>query len=259
MYLYEQCRRLLQSSPEMLIEAKMPGDDQARHVDVLCFSKSEIPKDVMPANQHADESDIRSAIPPASLEPDSQNQEDDASTNSAEEENILNDDGDLEDSEGDHVDTDSAARPAGSSGIEMDTDGAAQPADASPTDGAVQPGECNDDAEQSGEDAEGFEESLDITALEATTSAHDDWLHRGPFLFDMDFHTYMRFTVRKPLPKDSKVSEVNSGGFRCTSISSLGAGVYFNWGLWEELGCGSEDSKIWCLESATSNHIESGV
>ena len=49
--------------------------------------------------------------------------------------------------------------------------------------------------------AEPFEEDLDISALEATTSAHDDWLHRGPFLFDMDFHTYIRFTVRKPCPK----------------------------------------------------------
>jgi hypothetical protein len=42
------------------------------------------------------------------------------------------------------------------------------------------------------------QDELDITALEATTSAHDDWLHRGPFLFNVDFHTYMRFAVRRP-------------------------------------------------------------
>ena len=61
----------------------------------------------------------------------------------------------------------------------------------------------NNDALQS------FEEDLDITALEATTSAHDDWLHRGPFLFDMDFYTYMRFTVRKPRPKNIQVFDVD--------------------------------------------------
>ena len=33
----------------------------------------------------------------------------------------------------------------------------------------------------------GMIEYLNITAFEATTSAHDDWLHRGPFLFEMDF------------------------------------------------------------------------
>ena len=53
-----------------------------------------------------------------------------------------------------------------------------------------------------------FEEDLNVTALDATTSAHDDWLHRGPFLFDLDFHTYIRFTVRKPRPKHHKVSDV---------------------------------------------------
>ena len=58
-------------------------------------------------------------------------------------------------------------------------------------------------------DAEAFEEDLDVTALDATTSAHDDWLHRGPFLFDLDFHTYIRFTVRKSRPKHHKVSDVD--------------------------------------------------
>ena len=56
---------------------------------------------------------------------------------------------------------------------------------------------------------EAFEDELVVTGLDATTSAHDDWLHRGPFLFDMDFHTYMRFTVRKPRPRHLKVSDVD--------------------------------------------------
>ena len=53
------------------------------------------------------------------------------------------------------------------------------------------------------------EENLDVPASKATTSAHDDWLHRGPFLFDMDFHTYMRYTERTPRPKDSKMSDAD--------------------------------------------------
>ena len=57
--------------------------------------------------------------------------------------------------------------------------------------------------------AEPFGDDLEISALEATTSAHDDWLHRGPFLFDMDFHTYIRFTVRRPRPKELKISDLN--------------------------------------------------
>ena len=196
MYLYQQCRRLLQSTPEMLIEAQMPVDDQARPVDVLCFSRSQIHEAGQPADHLADESDTYSAVPPVALESDAKNEDDKASNNSAEgeEKNILNDSGLSEETDEDHVETESAVGPA-------------------PTDGAVQPGASTDDAVPPGEDAHDFEESLDITALEATTSAHDDWLHRGPFLFDMDFHTYMRFTIRKPLPKEIKVSQASSGGF----------------------------------------------
>ena len=111
-----------------------------------------------------------------------------------EEKNILDDSGLSEETDEDPVETESAVGPP-------------------PTDGVLQPGASNDDAVPPGEDAHDFEESLDITALEATTSAHDDWLHRGPFLFDMDFHTYMRFTIRKPIPKEIKVSQACSGGF----------------------------------------------
>ena len=196
MYLYQQCRRFLESTPEMLIEAQMPVDDQARHVDVLCFSRSQIHEAGRHADHLADESDTYSAVPPVALESDAKNEDDKASNNSAEgeEKNILNDSGLSEETDEDHVETESAVGPP-------------------PTDGVVQPGASTDDAVPPGEDAHDFEESLDITALEATTSAHDDWLHRGPFLFDMDFHTYMSFTIRKPLPKEIKVSQASSGGF----------------------------------------------
>ena len=64
------------------------------------------------------------------------------------------------------------------------------------------PEPCDHDIE-----AEVEENDLDISGLEATTGAHDDWLHRGPFLFDMDLHTYQRFVMRRPRPKDQQISD----------------------------------------------------
>ena len=40
-------------------------------------------------------------------------------------------------------------------------------------------------------------EDQEICALRETTSPHDDWLHRGPWLYDMDFHNYIRFVSRE--------------------------------------------------------------
>ena len=72
---------------------------------------------------------------------------------------------------------------------------------------------CNEaqisEAADAGDQAKPSEEGLDITALEVTTSAHDDWLHRGPFLFDLDFHTYIRYTLRKPRPKDLRITDAD--------------------------------------------------
>ena len=191
-YLYEECRRLLQSSPEMLIEPQVPGDDYSRHVDVLCFTKADTCDAAGRSEDPGDEPDTHSAA-----QPDVDNEKNDA-ISSSEEENLFNDNGDSEHSDADHPEPDSAALPAESPGIQIDHDGDALLAEN--IDGAVGPGE----------DAEPLEESLDITALEATTSAHDDWLHRGPFLFDMDFHTYVRFTIRRPLARDHKVADVKS-------------------------------------------------
>ena len=38
--------------------------------------------------------------------------------------------------------------------------------------------------------------SLSTRALSQTTSAYDDWLHRGPFLHELDFYTYVRYVHR---------------------------------------------------------------
>ena len=49
----------------------------------------------------------------------------------------------------------------------------------------------------------------EVKGILGWANGHDDWLHRGMFLFHMDFHTYVRFTVRKPRPKLYKVSDVD--------------------------------------------------
>ncbi len=75
----------------MLIEAQMPCDDQARHVDVLCFTKSDTGKAVLPVHHHIDQSDTDRAVGSTALETDAKNDEEDIDSNSSEEDNILND------------------------------------------------------------------------------------------------------------------------------------------------------------------------
>ena len=182
----------------MLIEAQMPCDDQVRHVDVLCFSKPDANKAVLPADHRIEESDIQSAVQPVALGAE------DGDSSSSEEEHILNENADLEDPRADHLETDSAVQPVAPHGIEIDADSAAQPSDTNSRNLPQASETLNADGS-----AAAFEEDLNITALEATTSAHDDWLHRGTFLWHMDFHTYIHFTLRKPRPKVHKVSDVD--------------------------------------------------
>jgi hypothetical protein len=136
--------------------------------------------------------------------------ENDVHSSSSEEGNILIDSGASDHPPADQVDTDSAVQPAELHGIETDTDSAVRPVETQTIADSN-----NDDAQQASVtvdhdgSAEASEDDLDITALDATTSAHDDWLHRGKFLWPMDFHTYMRFTARKPRPKDHKVSDAD--------------------------------------------------
>ena len=56
LYLYEQCRRLLQSSHEMLLEAPLLPDDHIRTVDVLTFTAINTDAVVQPAEPQADAS-----------------------------------------------------------------------------------------------------------------------------------------------------------------------------------------------------------
>ena len=48
---------------------------------------------------------------------------------------------------------------------------------------------------------------LSTKALAQTTSSHDDWLHRGPFLYELDFYTYVRHVHRAPKAKKSRIEE----------------------------------------------------
>ena len=154
----------------MLIEPYMASDDQARHVDVLCFSD----RSALSSDHQADVPDTDSVILPVAFEAEAEN--------------------------------DSAVLPVA---LEAEADNNVDDVNSlcSQEDhhGSQQATETLDN----GVDVEVLEEELDITVFEATTSVHDDWLHRGLFLFDMDFHTYVRFTVRKPRPKLHKVSDVD--------------------------------------------------
>ena len=39
-----------------------------------------------------------------------------------------------------------------------------------------------------------------MKTLRETTSTHDDWLHRGPYLHDLPFHTYTEYVDRVRIP-----------------------------------------------------------
>lgn len=51
-------------------------------------------------------------------------------------------------------------------------------------------------AEQETADVEEDLHDFSVHALSKTTSLYDDWLHRGPYLYDMDVHNYERFIQR---------------------------------------------------------------
>ena len=209
MYIHEQCRRLLHSSHEVVIEAQMPCDAQARHVDVFCFTEADTDRAVQPVVHAADATDTDRAVQPVTVETHAKNNDDDVRSNSSEEGNILDDSGAPEDAHADRLETHSVAQPSESHGIEIDTDHAAPPVQSQSIADIK-----NEDEQQAskhlddGGNAEAFEEDQHITALETTTSAHDDWLHRGKFLWHMDFHTYIALlfanlflkTRRFPIP-----------------------------------------------------------
>ena len=75
LYLYEQCRRLLQNGHETLIEAKDTCDEQARDVDALCFTTLKKDSAVQPVSNPADDSDVETSAGNHPDESDADNSE----------------------------------------------------------------------------------------------------------------------------------------------------------------------------------------
>ena len=97
----------------------MPCDDQARHVDVLCFSKPDTDKAVVPVDHLINESDIHSAVRPVALEADVESEKEDDHSSSSEEDHILNESADPDYPYADHLETGSAVQLAASPSSEQ--------------------------------------------------------------------------------------------------------------------------------------------
>ena len=115
----------------------------------------------------------------------------------------------------------SAAQPATSSA----THPVGAPSSSTPQSSAAQPVVCESEAEDLGdnsdtaisaaaEDADNNVESLEITTLKKTTSLHDDWLHRGAFLADLDLYSYIAPVSRLPRPTKARISDTQ----RCEHV-----------------------------------------
>ena len=111
----------------MLIEADTACDEQARHVDVLCFTKSNTGRAEVPVDRHGEESGTDSALQPVPLQSDAENNEDDVQSNASEGDNILNDSEASNASIVDDAEFSGAVQPAVLSRMEVDTESAVRP------------------------------------------------------------------------------------------------------------------------------------
>lgn len=214
MFLLEECRRLLHRAHMQLIQAAEVPFAEVAPVDVLVF-------EWRPERKFAEEAaDAGSDTEPGSEGSGSSSETERSGSALADQQPDAGGDagpgseGNEAPSEEQAIGGESAAHPAGEEGA---AGSAAQPAEGGDTPGGaaqlppagstpvgtVQPAEeeeARDDAAQLAEDGEGAEEDeMGFQALRETTSPHDDWLHRGPFLFDLDVHTYVRFVHRVDL------------------------------------------------------------
>ena len=64
-------------------------------------------------------------------------------------------------------------------------------------------GDPRGDSSDGSEDPESKAEAdlVRMKTLRETTSTHDDWLHRGPYLHDLPFHTYTEYVDRVRIPR----------------------------------------------------------
>ena len=64
-----------------------------------------------------------------------------------------------------------------------------------------------DQRDTSASEVEDLEDTITITTLTNTTNLHEDWLHRGPFLVDLDLHTYVAHVIRSPRPVKARLDD----------------------------------------------------
>ena len=105
----------------------MACDEQARHVDVLCFTKSGTGRAEVPVDRDGEESGTDNALQPVALQSNAENNEDDVQSTASEEDNILNDSDASDDSIVDDAEFSSVAQSAEVYGMEVDTESAVRP------------------------------------------------------------------------------------------------------------------------------------
>ena len=196
MYLLKKCQRLLQRPARELLEAPEIREESFRPVDVVVLEET------MQMETEA-------------------NMEDEARDDMSE--NTMQDDDCDEDEnmEASHASSEDEASPLGAA--QTAATAAHVPAEeqmesgasSSAAQSAVQRNNAGNQvsAEQpAAEDHSDYEEANPEEAprtkgLLHTASAHDDWLHRGPFLYDFDLHTYVRYVHRVPRPRKPRNEE----------------------------------------------------
>ena len=60
---------------------------------------------------------------------------------------------------------------------------------------------------EASENPDDLTNTIEITTLTYTTNVYDDWLHRGPFLADLDLHTYVAYVLRSPRPVNTRLAD----------------------------------------------------
>ena len=97
--------------------------------------------------------------------------------------------------------------------------------DADENDSNNDQGDTEQESEQECDEEDATEKMVDadivqMKTLRTTTSTHDDWLHRGNYLHDIAFHTYVEYVDRVRLPRHAPVQKLCSTNQHASSNSS---------------------------------------
>ena len=179
MYLLKECQRLLQRPARELLEAPQIRDDSFRPMDVVIMEETakEETKAVVEDEDVCDEDDNVVAAEASSEEEVTKSGDPQNAARAAHA--VLE-----EQMEG----------GASSNAAQLDVEGI----NAGHQVSAEQPAT----GDQCDREEEHAAEAPKTKGLADTTSAHDDWLRRGPFLYDFDFHTYVKCVRRVPRPRN---------------------------------------------------------